>query len=98
MEANMKSIIQENKDKCFLCGYPLGLEKHHIFFGKNRKHADKYGLTIYLCAECHRGSVGVHGKNGHIIDSNLKQFAQKKFEIHFGHEKFMQIFKKNYLE
>jgi hypothetical protein len=49
-----KSIIQEDKAHCFLCGRNasaeyFGLDCHHVFFGPNRKASDKYGLTVYLC-------------------------------------------------
>ena len=45
----MKSIIQPRKSRCFLCGRngasdPLDL--HHIYFGANRKWAEKFGPCI----------------------------------------------------
>lgn len=58
----MSRSIMQNTKECFLCrmraekqGYfgPLtsyGLEKHHVMHGvANRKIAEKYGLTVYLC-------------------------------------------------
>jgi hypothetical protein len=51
----MKSIIQLNKNYCYICreqtGYIVerrGLEEHHIFGGPNRKLSEKYGLKVYL--------------------------------------------------
>jgi len=32
-----------------------------------------------LCGECHRGTNGIHGKNGHILDLELKVGLQHKY-------------------
>ena len=93
----MRSIIQHEK-VCYLCGISYPLEKHHCIHGTaGRRLADKYGLTVYLCPACHRGSEGVHGKNGAWLDKKLKQTAQIAYEGKYGHEKWMEIFGKNYL-
>ena len=93
----MESIITDNMDVCFVCGGRAS-EKHHCIHSINRKSADKYGLFVGLCPECHRTSdKAVHGKNGHTLDLALKQIAQRKFEELYGHEKYMEVFGKNYL-
>lgn len=95
----MKSIIQKNTDNCFLCGKYGNLERHHCLFGTaNRKKADKYGLTVYLCPDCHRGTNGIHGKNGHPYDLRLKQIAQREFEKTHSREEFVEIFGRNYID
>ena len=93
----MKSIIQ-NEKKCYLCGSTVNLENHHCIFGSGwRKLADQYGLTVWLCATHHRDNkLGVHGLNKEA-DMVLKQLAQRTFEKKYSHEKFMEIFGKNYL-
>ena len=91
----MNSIIS-NERECLVCGTTLNLHKHHIFFGANRKNADKYGCWCYLCAEHHNMSKsGVHFNK--TLDVKLKRHAQKKFEEIYGHDKFMEVFKRNYL-
>ena len=51
----MKSIVQAEARMCFLCGrFDWNLECHHIFGGPNRKLSDEDGLTVMLCADCHR--------------------------------------------
>lgn len=41
-------------EKCIFCGTTNGLEKHHCIHGTaNRKLADKDGLVVYICHECH---------------------------------------------
>lgn len=73
----MKSILQNLKE-CYVCYSTTNLEEHHIFFGTaNRKLSEKDGLKVWLCAEHHRGTYGVHGKNGIVIDSLLKKEAQQ---------------------
>ena len=89
----MNSIIQTEK-RCFNCGNPYNLHLHHIFFGKNRKNADKDGLTCYLCLWCHEGTNGVHGKNGHELDLKLKRLAEQKWCKYYN--KTPQDFRKRY--
>ena len=93
----MKSIIQKEKE-CYLCGSTQGLERHHCLYGTaNRKLADKYGLTVWLCSKHHRDSkVGVHGMNTEA-DKMLKRIAQKAFEKKWNHELWMLQFGRNYL-
>ena len=92
----MKSIMQTDKEECFLCGGRASEEHHCIYGTANRKLSEKYGLKVYLCPDCHRtGNIAVH-KN-YFMDLKLKQMAQKKFEERYGHNKFMEVFKKNYL-
>jgi hypothetical protein len=92
----MKSIIQDRKE-CIICG-SWNVEDHHIFFGAaKRKISEKYGLKVWLCPTHHRGTNGVHGKNGHKLDMQLKQLGQKAFEWKHTREEFLERFGKNYL-
>lgn len=91
------SILCNNEiPRCYFCGTPFNLERHHCLFGVNRKKADKYGLWVYLCVEHHRGNSGVH--NNHERALELQRLAQMRFEEIYGHDRFMAEFKKNYLE
>lgn len=93
-----KSIMQTDDNRCFVCGKPA-VHTHHCIHAPRgaRDKADKYGLTVRLCWECHEGSMGVHGTNGAYLDKALQRIAQKAFEIHWGHDKWMEVFGKNYL-
>lgn len=94
----MKSIIQKHKNHCFICQKQADiLEEHHIFYGVNRKLSEKYGLKVPLCYEHHRGTNGVHGKNGKELNIKLKKIAQRRFEETHTREDFIQNFGKNYL-
>ena len=96
----MNSIIQSKKE-CIVCAmqglYEPYVEDHHVFFGKNRHNSEKTGLKVWLCPYHHRGTNGVHGKNGHDLDMMLKRTAQTEFEKNHSREEFISIFGKNYL-
>ena len=61
-----------------------------------RKLAEKYGMTIHICHNCHQGPLGVH--NNRDLDLSLKRPYQERFEEE-GHsrEEFRAIFGKSYL-
>lgn len=85
----------QNKN-CWVCGSTYNIHKHHIFGGRNRKMSDKYDMTVNLCQNHHTGLNGVHFNK--LLDIQLKQQFQTHFEALYGHEKFMKIFGRNYLE
>lgn len=99
----MRSIMQEDWETCYICGRNQtadmwGLEKHHVFGGKNRRLSEKYGLTIHICGgRCHRnGPQSVH-KDSRISNS-LHMIGQRAFEnVHGTREDFIRLFGKNYL-
>lgn len=82
----------DERYKCYLCGRTGHLEKHHCLHGIRRKAADKYDLTAWLCSDCHRL---LHDKG--IADRKMQQAAQRCFEAKYGHDKFMEVFGKNYI-
>jgi len=95
-----KKLIRNPKptfgDTCIICGKPYA-ELHEIFYGKNSQLSKLYGLQVRLCDEDHRGTDGVHGKNGHELDIKLKQYGQRLFEETHTREEFRAIFGKSYL-
>lgn len=97
-----KSIIQEDKNHCFLCGrigHGDTLDEHHVFFGINRKNSEKYGLKVYLC----HNSCHIFGKNAvhqnAKVDRAVKETVQKRAMAHYGwtEDDFRSIFGKSYL-
>lgn len=91
----MKTILQEKKE-CFVCRTTQDLQLHHVLYGtSNRKQADKYGLTVWLCLRHHTGDRGVHFDKR--LDLKLKEMAQAKFEETHTREEFIKIFGRNYL-
>lgn len=98
------SIIQPKDGRCFLCGmldheehkYWSYIEKHHVFFGSNRKHSEEDGLTVYLCVAHHRtGKAAVH--QNRESDLILKRYAQEIYERDHTREEFRTRYGKSYL-
>lgn len=104
------SIIQPNKEVCFLCMLmdddyrTKRTEEHHIFYGSaNRKMSEAYGLKVYLCSGHHQYAFennpeAIHGNpTSSNTDLLLKRIAQRKFEEDHSRKEFIKIFGKNYL-
>jgi len=51
-----------------------------------------------LKPEWHRGTYGVHGKEGHNIDLWLKRACQRAYEQEYSREEFMELIGRNYLD
>lgn len=90
-----KSIIPggNNRERCFLCGRYGPTQRHHCLNGPDRKMADRDGLTVQLCPECHRR---LHDKGEHYLE--LKQVAQRAFEARYSRDLWMGIYGRNYLD
>lgn len=98
----MKSILQTDEDRCYLCGMPANgdhLDWHHVFEGSRRQLSEKYGLKVKLHhINCHQyGIYAVH--NNSVIDKELKRKCQIKAMEHYGWtvEEWIEIFGKSYL-
>lgn len=96
MEA--KSILDTRSDECYWCGRSGIMELHHIYFGHGRRAvSDRLGFIVYLCPECHRGTYGVHGRDGHIVDKLLKESCQIEWEKTHTREEFIQEVGRSYI-
>lgn len=98
----MNSILQGDKDICFLCGMNESIEpldKHHVFSGADRAKSEKYGLTVYLHHyKCHIfGKKSVHKDNE--IRFKICAYAQKKAMEYYGWtlDEWMKRFRRNYI-
>lgn len=98
MKKRNKSIVQKEMDRCFICGTPYDLHTHEIFFGTaNRQNSIDWGCYIRLCGWHHNMSDNsVHFNNK--MRKDTQAFTQKKFEELYGHDKFMEIFHKSYID
>lgn len=78
----------------------LGSERHEILFGRsNRQKSIDDGLIVFLTPDQHRGTNGVHGKNGREYDLYLKKIGQKAWMNYYKKtkEEFIKRYGKNYL-
>ena len=92
----MKSIIQ-NDERCWFCGRSFSLQRHHVMAGvANRPLSERFGLWIWVCPLCHTGKFGV--QYNREKSDKLKATAQEAFEDVYGHDRWMQTFRKNYKE
>ena len=93
----MKDSIISNDERCFICGCPVGLHRHHCFHGtSNRKLAHQDGCWVNLCFVHHTGMDGVH--NNRPLDVMLMKFAQMVWESKLGdREAFRRRYGKSYL-
>lgn len=91
----MKSIMQTEKE-CYITKSTLNLHKHHIMNHAFRNKSEHYGLWVYLRSDWHiQTPYAVH--NDRKLDLRLKREAQERFEVLYGHDLWMQEFKRNYL-
>ena len=88
----MTGIVPCSRFQCYICGAPGKLHRHHCLHGSMRRKAESYGLTVFLCWDCHRR---LHDYGEH--DLELQQVAQRAFEEKYDHELWMQEFGRNYL-
>ena len=75
-------------------------ERHEVFFSKAyRMKSIKDGLIIFLTEDDHRGTNGVHGKNGDKLNRYLKRTAEKVWISYYKKtkEEFQKRYGKNYL-
>lgn len=94
-----KSILQEDRESCFLCGSHQWLEEHHVFGGNGKRQlSEKYGLKVYLCHYCHNEPPnGVHHNSE--TRQHLQRVAQQRAmeRYRWKVDDFRFIFGKNYL-
>ncbi len=90
-----KSILQ-NEKRCFISGSTTGLQRHHIYFGANRRISEENGFYVWLIPEYHNMSdYGVHFDKA--FDLKLKQDCQRKYEETHSREEFIALIGRSYL-
>lgn len=98
----MKSIMQEDRTSCYLCGRNGSsdrLEEHHVFGGSNRKFSEADGMKVYLCGDkCHRnGPFSAHRNKD--TAAFLHRKGQTAWMQKYGSlEDFRKRYGRNYIE
>ena len=63
-------------------------ERHEVYFSKAyRQKSIKDGLIVFLTKQSHRGTDGVHGKNGDKLNRQLKKLAEKAWCKYYNRTK-----------
>ena len=63
-------------------------ERHEVFFGQAyRQKSIRDGLIVFLTRESHRGTNGVHGKNGDKFNRYLKQKGKEAWIKYYNKTK-----------
>lgn len=86
-----KSLFDTEQGRCYLCKRYGDTARHEVFGASSRSFSKALGLWVDLCPSCHNR---VHMEN----DNELKEEGQRLFEKEYGHERFMGVFQRNYLE
>lgn len=75
----VQAVLERSKGLCEVC-YAPGTELHHIIYGKGkRKEHETVESVVLLCWDCHRGTYGVHGREGRKLDLQLKKQLQERY-------------------
>ena len=82
-------MITEYEKLCALCGAPAEC-RHHLIYGSRRALADKDGLLLPLCNDCHNLAISpqerIHGNP--VAEKLSKIIGQLQWESeHVDHEK-----------
>lgn len=89
----MKSVIQKDCSKCFVCGKGGELHPHHIFNSSYKKKSEEDGYIIFVHnIPCHQK---IHSKSGEA--KYYKMYAQKDYEKSHTREEFIKRYGKSYL-
>lgn len=88
--------IKQKKDFCIMPKSKLYstvrteiyCERHEVYFSKAyRQKSINDGLIVFLTRKSHRGTNGVHGKNGNKLNRQLKRLAEKAWTSYYNKTK-----------
>ena len=88
-----ESILQREKE-CYVTGSRQQLDRHHVYPGTRRKASEEWGCWVWLRHDVH---MEIHDRDGETL-RRIQRECQEEFEKRWGHEKFMQVFGKSYLD
>lgn len=91
-----RSIMQDlDGNICFICKSVGAVEVHHCFHGTaNRRLAEKDGLLVNLCPDCHRS---LHDRG--LYDDLLMEIAEAAWLDYYDKDvqEFIARYGKNYI-
>ena len=75
-KSTRQKVYKRANRQCEICGNTRGLQIHHIV-KRSQLGKDDLDNLILLCWNCHHGTKGVHGRDGHALDLRLKLQLQE---------------------
>lgn len=88
------SLFSTEPGECYICGSHRETARHEVIYGiASRVLAKRDGLWINVCPECHRR---IHANQPAYL--YLKETAQRLYEAERGHDAWMWVYGRNYLE
>ena len=77
----MKGIVTEYDSVCFLCGRPAEAEHHLVFGIASRELAEKDGLKVPICNDCHNaGAIRNRLHDNPVSEKLSKMIGQLAWE------------------
>jgi hypothetical protein len=56
------------------------VERHHAVKGRGKRREHETPESLYLlCPDCHRGTQGVHGRDGKELDTQIRRDLQARY-------------------
>ena len=99
MGKKLWSVFTDDMEHCYYTESPL-CERHHIFYGAQKKKSEKYGYIMPLAHHLHKFKKGsVHDSPNKGLDLELKRKAYNHFlENHGTQDDFIAEFDRAYEE
>ncbi len=89
-----------DENSCIICGTTQNLETHHCIGGSYRQRADKMGMVVRVCSNCHTGNPdSIHREPTATKKKLLQKLGQIWAMEHYNMsvEEFIKFFGKNFL-
>lgn len=80
------SIFTNDMDTCYKTGYTVGIERHHIFEGRQgfKKKSEEYGFIVPLYKGIHPNGAFLEDPQWMRLDHELKKACQEYYLEHYG--------------
>lgn len=96
----LKTIVTEYTEICSICGKPRQCD-HHLIYGSYHKLADKDGLILPMCNDCHNMGDITRRIHGNSMAENLSKIVgqlawEKEYYRNGQQDKAREAFRKRY--
>ncbi len=71
-----KMVRERDAESCILCGWPYGLDCHHVVF-RSGGGEDVSGNLVTLCRKCHE--IYAHGKKARAYREEFREYLSGEY-------------------